>query len=331
MNKVKVGIISFEHMHAYSYASCLQRLPGAELVGIADQDPRRGLDAAYRFKTPYYRDYQELLRQELDAVLICSANARHREHTVAAAQAGKHVMVEKPIATSVADGTAMVTACREAGVNLQIAFPSRFGAPTIRVKDLLGRGELGKVKAMVGTNHGRNPGGWFVDPALSGGGAVFDHTVHILDLMRWYTAEEPIEVFCEMDKLPDGPVIDEFGLVMVQFSGGSFGTIDTSWCHPANYPTWGDAYLRLVGEKGVLTLDVESQASRLYSSTGAGMEYWGDDYDYGLVAEFVASVREGRAPSVTGEDGVAATRVALAAYESFRTGRPVRLGQGAPC
>jgi len=329
VKKVKVGIISFEHMHAYSYAACLQRLLGAELVGIADEDPRRGLDAAYRFKTPYYRDYQELLKQELDAVVVCSANARHRQHTEAAAQAGKHVMVEKPIATSLEDGRAMIAACRAAGVNLQIAFPSRFGAPTLRTKQLLERGELGKIRAMTGTNHGRNPGGWFVDPLLSGGGAVFDHTVHILDLMRWYTGEEPVEVFCEMDKLPAGPVIDEIGLVMVKFSCGSFGTIDTSWCHPENYPTWGDAYLRMVGDKGLLTLDLESQASRLYSKAGASLEYWGDDYDYGLVAEFVASVREGRKPAVTGEDGLAATAVALAAYEAARTGRPVRLDQ--PC
>jgi UDP-N-acetylglucosamine 3-dehydrogenase len=312
-------------MHAYSYASCVQRLPGAELVGIADQDPRRGMDAAYRFRTPYYRDYQDLLKQELDAVIICSANARHREHTEAAAQAGKHVMVEKPIATSVADGQAMIDVCRKAGVNLQIAFPSRFGAPTRRTKERLVAGDIGKIRAMTGTNHGRNPGGWFVDPALSGGGAVFDHTVHILDLMRWYTAEEPVEVFCEMDKLPQDDIIDEFGLLMVKFSGGSFGTIDTSWCHPANYPVWGDAYLRLVGEKGLLTLDLESQASRLYTQSSAGLEYWGDDYDFGLVAEFVASVREGRAPAVMGEDGLAATAVALAAYEAARTGRPVRL------
>lgn len=325
MSKVRVGIISFEHMHAYSYAAALQRHPGAELVAIADQDPRRGLDAAYHFRTPYFKDYQDLLKQDLDGVVICSANARHREHTEAAAQAGKHVLVEKPIATSVADGQAMIAACKKAGVILQIAFVSRFGSVTRRIKNLVDSGRIGKIRAMVATNHGRNPGGWFVDPALSGGGAVFDHTVHMLDLMRWYTGQEPVEVFCEMDKLPDGPVIDEYGLVMVTFSGGAFGTIDTSWCHPKTYPTWGDSYMRLVGEKGVMTTDMESQAGRLYTEQGGSLEYWGDDYDQGLIAEFVSAIAEGRQPLVTGEDGLAATALALAAYEAFRTGRPVRV------
>jgi predicted dehydrogenase len=325
MQTAKIGIISFEHMHAYSYAACLQRIPGAQLVAVADDSPERGKPAAERFGVPYYRDYQDLLKLDLDGVIICSANVRHRMHTEAAAQAGKHIMVEKPIATTVADGVAMVEACRKAGVHLQIAFPSRFGAATRRVKAAVAEGSIGRIHGMNATNHGRNPGGWFVDIAQSGGGAVFDHTVHMLDLMRWYTGEEPVEVYCEMDKLPSGSVIDEYGLLMVEFSGGSFGTIDTSWCHPANYPTWGDAYLRLVGEKGILTLDMESQASRLYAPAGGTLEYWGDDYDYGLVSEFVSAVRENRRPAVTGEDGLVATAVALAAYESARTGRPVRL------
>ncbi len=103
-----------------------------------------------------------------------------------AAQHGVHVLCEKPIATTLEDARAMIASCERAQVKLMIAYPPvRYNTPVLRVKEMVERGAVGEVLAIRGTNHGRLPGGWFVEPELSGGGAVLDHTVHVIDLIRW--------------------------------------------------------------------------------------------------------------------------------------------------
>ena len=103
---VKVGMISFAHMHAYSYASCLKELPNAEIVAIYNEDTSIADDLVKRFGGKFFDDYHKLLEEDLDAVIVCSANADHKEHVVAAAEAGKHVLCEKPIATTIEDAEA---------------------------------------------------------------------------------------------------------------------------------------------------------------------------------------------------------------------------------
>lgn len=327
MKTVKIGMVSFAHMHAYGYAESLKRLPGVEIVAIADEDETRGTDAARRFGGDYYRDYQALLRQDVDAVVICTANVNHAEVTIAAAQAGKHVLCEKPIATTVEDAKRMIEACAKAGVKLQTAFPCRFNAPVRRVKDMTARDELGRIVSMKGTNRGQNPGGWFIEKAKSGGGAVLDHTVHVVDLMRWFTGSEIKEVYAEVDTRFYDIDIDDCGLLMLEFENGIFASHDPSWSRCKTFPTWGDVTMEIVGTDGVTRLDAFAQHLTVYNDTQNRVsdDFWGNDMDFDLVTDFVAAVRDDRPPSITGEDGLRAMEVALAAYESARTKRPVVL------
>ncbi|MCL6455115.1 MAG: Gfo/Idh/MocA family oxidoreductase [Alicyclobacillus sp.] len=324
---MRFGIVSFAHMHAYSYAECLKALEGAELAAVADEDEGRGRAAAQRFGAAYFRDYQDLLRLDLDGVIICSENARHAEMVVAAAEAGKHVLCEKPIATSVPDAQRMIDACREKGVHLQIAFPCRFNPPVRRVKEAVARGALGRILAIRGTNRGQNPGGWFANRELSGGGAVLDHTVHVVDLMRWYLGAEVKEVYAEVDTRFGARDIDDCGLLMLEFDNGVFASHDPSWSRCRSFPTWGDVTVEVIGTDGVMRADAFAQHLTLYSDeTGrVSHEAWADSMDMLLIADFVDMVQSGRPPSITGEDGLRAMEVALAAYESARTHRPVRL------
>ncbi|UUZ95445.1 Gfo/Idh/MocA family oxidoreductase [Paenibacillus sp. P25] len=167
---MKIGIISFAHMHALSYAQALQELGEVEIAGIADENEARGRKYAEQFGTAFYADYNDLLEQELDGVIVTSENAKHREHVIAAAKAGKHILCEKPLSTNVKDAQEMIDVCREHGVLLQTAFPVRFHPAIRRAKQMIEEGRVGRILAVKGTNHGQNPGGWFVDPALSGGG-----------------------------------------------------------------------------------------------------------------------------------------------------------------
>ncbi|NMP22751.1 Gfo/Idh/MocA family oxidoreductase [Sulfobacillus sp. DSM 109850] len=325
---MNIGILSFAHMHAYSYAAVLAQLEDVHLTVVADDDEERGRMAAQQWGAAYFRDYQRALREPLDAVIVTSENARHAEMVVAAFDAGMHVLVEKPIATSVADGMRMVDAADAAHCILQVAFPMRFNVPIAAVKKQIDRGSLGKVLAINGTNRGQNPGGWFVDPALAGGGAIMDHTVHVVDLMRWYTGAEVREVYAEVGRRFYDIPTDDAGLLSLEFDNGVIAGHDPSWSRPQGiFPTWGDVTLEVVGTERVARVDAYAQHVMEYSARVGHAVHrgWGDDPDALMIKSFIDACRHGRKPLVTGLDGVRATEVALFAYESARLGRPVRL------
>lgn len=327
--EVRIGMVSFAHMHAYSYARAVRSVAGATLAGIADDSEERGQAASREFGAPYYHDVDKLFAADIDAVIVCSENARHREYVAAAAQAGKHVLCEKPIATTREDAAAMVKECRARGVRLATAFPVRHAPPVIRAKHLIDEGRIGKVLAVSGTNHGRMPGGWFIDRTLSGGGAVLDHTVHVADLLRWFLADEAERVYAEVDTRMHDVDIDDCGTLCIEFKNGAFATLDPSWSRPKAYPTWGDVTMEIVGTSGVVSVDVFAQVLVHASDPQNAVLYrhWGDDMDFALVRDFVQAVREGTPPAASGVDGMRALEIALAAYESAREGRPVELSQ----
>ncbi|HEY3365574.1 MAG TPA: Gfo/Idh/MocA family oxidoreductase [Symbiobacteriaceae bacterium] len=322
---MRVAMLSFAHMHAWSYAGAVQRAPGAMLSVIWDEDESRGRHAAEVFGCPFEPDLEVVLASDITAVVICAANAHHRDLTIRAARAGKHILCEKPIAVSVADAEAMVDAARQAGVQLMTAFPVRYAPPVVRARQAVLEGRVGEVLAIRGTNHGRMPGGWFIEPALSGGGAVMDHTVHVADLMRWITGREFTSVFAEVGTRFYDVAIDDCGMLSLEMEGGLIATLDPSWSRPAAFPTWGDVTLEIVGTRGTITVDAFGQNVTLYNNADrvAAWAGFGADIDSLMIADFLGCVRAGRPVPVTGEDGLRAMEVALLAYESARRGEPV--------
>ena len=323
----KIGLISFAHMHAQSYASALNTL-GVGIAGIYDEDAERGQEMAAQFGTRFFGDLDALLAEGLDGVIVCSENANHRRHVEAAAGRVRAVLCEKPIATTVADAQAMIAACEAAGTALQIAFPVRFAPPVQRLKDLLASGALGRPISAKCTNHGRMPGGWFLDLEQAGGGAVIDHTVHVIDVLRWALGAEVTEVYAEVGYglLHDTP-IDDAAMLSFTLDNGMYGTLDTSWSRPENYATWGDVTLEILGERGLVRVDAFKQALTLTSAPAHKTEWvgWGSDADRGLVQDFLQTVQTGRAPSITGTDGLRALEAALAAYRSAEEKKPIAL------
>lgn len=325
---VKIGMISFAHMHAMSYAACVQENPDAEFVGISDIDSARGKHVAQQFDTEYFESDEALFDAGIDAVIITTENARHREKTEAAAAAGLDVMCEKPISVSVEDAQAMIDACDEAGVQLMTAFPCRYGPAYIEVQKMVDAGDLGDILAIKGTNRGRNPGGWFVEPELSGGGATMDHTVHVADLMRQITGAEVSEVFCQMDTFFNPELeCDDAGLISMEFTSGCVGTLDCSWSRPPHFPIWGDATMCIIGSEGNAWIDLFREHVDVYQNDQQSYTWasYGSNTDYGLVAEFCDCVESGRPVPITGYDGLKAMEVALAAYESAEAGEKIAL------
>lgn len=318
---VKVAILSAAHLHANAYAACLNALPNVEFVGVWDNDTERGQAAAAVWGTAFVADRDTLL-DSADAVIITAENAYHSEYTQAAAARKCAVLCEKPLATTIKDGEVMIAACREAGVPLMTAFPCRFSPVAMRLKATVDSGKIGRVVAVKGTNRGRNPGSWFNDTKLAGGGAVMDHTVHVADLIRWISGAEATSVFAEIDNSINHSNFDDCGTLMIRYDSGMFATLDPSWSRPKSFPTWGDVTLEIIGETGSVYGDLFAQHFMVYSdeSNDVSQGFWGDDIDLGMVAAFVDAVANGTPVPVTGEDGLAAAKVALAAYRAAEIG-----------
>lgn len=326
---MKIGMISFAHMHAHAYAKYLQEHPDVTIVGIWDEDPKRGRQMTETYGGTYYADLDALLSTDVDAVIVCSENSKHRDHVIKAAQAGKHILCEKPISTEIQDAVDMIQACQQHGVKLQVAYPVRFSPAVSRAREIVRSGKLGDILAIKGTNHGQMPGGWFVEKALSGGGAATDHIVHIMDLIRWMLDDEVKNVYAEMDTRFYDLDVEDCGMVSLELESGTIVTIDPSWSRPKTFPTWGDVTMEIVGSKGTLSVDAFKQASLFYNDKAGKAEdlAWADDMDQGLVNDFIACVKEDRAPSITGEDGLRTLEVVKAAYESSQSNQVVTLNR----
>ncbi len=330
---MRIGIMSFAHLHAEGYIQNLRQSPGVEMIGFSDTDAERGQHFAQVFDARWFPTHEALLTEKPDGVIVCSENAHHRELVEMAAKAGVHILCEKPIEVTLADAEAMRDICAANQVNFMTAFPSRFGPAAGATKALLARGDLGRILELTGINHSEIPRehrAWFAQKALAGGGAVMDHTVHLVDLMRWFFECEVAEVYAEVDNLfyPGEVDVDTAGIVILTMANGVIASVDCSWSRPTYYPRWGNFRFEMVGENGFTIVDALKQYHTVYSQSAPRNPMWvgwGSDSDQGMVNEFVASIREMREPSVTWNDGYQALRVALACYESAAKGQPVRL------
>jgi len=335
--RLSVGLTSAAHVHADTYADLLRSMPDVQLLGVADADAQRGRDFAESHSIPFLGELPALLALRPNAVVVTSENANHRREVEAAAAAGAQILCEKPLATSVEDARAIVDSCARAGVTLMTAFPMRFSPSAARVAASLAAGEIGPVRAVSAVNQGHIPTpyrAWFGDRVLAGGGAITDHTVHILDLLRWLLRAEPTEVWATANHIlhADRTEVETGAIVAVTFADGTVATIDCSWSRPDNYPTWGGLGMEIVGERGVLDVDAFRQRFTVYDARepGPSWSYWGSDADRAMLRAFLDCVRDGAEPPVTGLDGLRAVEVVQAAYRSLELGEPVRVNPVEP-
>ncbi len=335
--RLSIGLTSAAHVHADTYADLLRSMPDVDLLGVADADAERGRDFAEGHSIRFLGELPALLALRPDAVVVTSENANHRWEVEAAAAGGAHVLCEKPLATTVEDARAIVDSCAQAGVTLMTAFPMRFSPPMAKVAASLAASEIGPVRAVSAVNQGHIPTlyrAWFGDRDLAGGGAITDHTVHVLDLLRWLLRAEPAEVWATANHILHAGRTDvETGaIVAVTFDDGTIATIDCSWSRPDNYPTWGGLGLEIIGERGVLDVDAFRQRFTVFDARepGPSWAFWGSDPDRAMIQAFVEAVRDGTEPPVTGLDGLRAVEVVQAAYRSLDLGEPVPVGSVRP-
>jgi predicted dehydrogenase len=321
---LRVGILTTAHLHVWSYVACFRAHPDAEIVGVWDDEVERGTDFAQKSGIPF-TGYLDDLLSACDAVVVTSENKRHAELTEAAARAGCHVLCEKPLVTSEEEAARLMGAVEAAGVRLMTAFPCRFAPSWPRLKEQVREGAIGEIRAICATNRGRCPFGWFVETEKSGGGAMIDHVVHVADLIRDLLGADPLRVQAQTGNNMYGKDWEDTAMVTMEFPNGVFATLDSSWSRPQGYYTWGDVTMKVVGDKGVIELDMfGSHVMQSGPGVHVGNGY-GSNPDMGMVDEFVRACLDGREPQANGHDGLQAARIALAGYRSMTEGQPVPL------
>jgi predicted dehydrogenase len=308
------------------HASRWQALP-VELAGFYDSDPARSAALAAQYGGQAFASLEATL-DDCDLIDICTPPALHASATIAAARAGKHVICEKPIARHLADARAMIAACESAGVRLFVAHVVRFFPEFARAKAVLDSGALGRLGVVRSVRGGAPPGhsAWFRDVVQSGG-VMLDVAIHDIDYMRWLCGDV-VRVFAR--GLTFRGLQVDHALISLRFASGAIGHIEGSWAFPAgNFRT----SLELAGTEGLLAHDSD-QAKPLEVQYHAGAEPasppalgspapMSDDPYFQEFQHAIEAIESGSAFLVTPDDALAALRVALAALESLRTGRPI--------
>jgi predicted dehydrogenase len=317
--------------HAQSAAA----LPNVVVSWIADQDLALASTLAEPLGARPTTDLGEAAAAEnVDAVIVALPTPAHRGATELAAAHGKHVFCEKPIARTLADGQAMIDACRQAGVRLMIGHVVRFYPEYARIRDLLESGAIGTVglaRASRLNQHPRALRPWYADLETSGG-LVVDMMIHDLDTLRWYFGEVE-RVFAHGLSYTDHAAAVDYAVAVLRFTNGVIAHIDASWAH-ARFRT----AIEIAGEAGIIRHDSDQSSALRIERTDDDERSRGVLIPSSPQAEgpyeaelrhFVESLRSGEQFLVEAEDGLTALSLALAVLESIRTGRPVHLNPSA--
>lgn len=357
-NKLRVGIVGAGFIGVKGHLPGYQRHPGTEVMAICDENGERARDLANEHAIPrIFTDYGEmLLSADLDVVSVCTPNALHAPVTIAALDAGAHVICEKPMALTVAEAERMVAAARRADRKLTIAFHNRFRPSCQVLKQFVEAGILGEIYyatvSMLRRSGIPGYGSWFTNKDLAGGGALIDNGVHGLDLALWFMGHpRPVSVtgvtFSEFGPRRRGLGgwgadirpgvqrfdVDDLAAAMIRFENGAVLRLEASW---AGYSA-GRGRLQLFGREGGAELDMESHdvqhELRLFTDLhGRAIEstpdlpYVADPFLWAhekKIEDFVAAIVEDRDPLITPQQGVLATQVMAAIYESAQLGHEV--------
>jgi UDP-N-acetylglucosamine 3-dehydrogenase len=323
---VRIGLIGCGAVARRFHMPAL-RAADAEVVAFVSRNPASAQSAANEWGSgKVLGDWRELLElQEVDAVDICTPNYLHGEIAIASSRAGKHVLVEKPIASSLEDADAMVAAARHHGTILMTAHNVRYAPPFVAIRNEVAAGSAGEVisfRAAFGHSGPRDwspESDWFFDAAQSGGGVLIDLGIHVADLLRAILSDEAIEVSAILGRGDSD--VEETAHVILRFAGGPIGSVHVSW----NTRPAPDHQLSLFGTEGTIHLDTATPpVFRAASGEARPLEIPSAASD--PYAEFVRAVETRPAPSpssMTGEDGRAALAIIDAAYRSAREGRTV--------
>src|ERR1700690_2030642 len=302
---LRIGVIGVGVMGS-NHARVLTGLPGAELIGVADPDRKQVDFVARTLGCAAFSDVAELLDAKVDAITIAAPTHLHRDIALACIARGVHVMVEKPIASSVEEGREIIAAARRVGVTLMVGHVERFNPAVEAIKDAI-RNE--DILSIAITRVGPFP------PRMSNVGVVIDLAVHDIDLIRWFTDSDIVEVQPQLSSA----VAEREDIALLQFrtASGVLAHINTNWLTPfkARSVTVATKPKYITGD--LLTRQV-TEGFGFQPDGSYSMRHLPVGHDEPLRAElqaFISAIRLSERPAVTGEEAVASLEIAIRCLE----------------
>ncbi len=344
-DKIGIGILSHAHGHANVYCQVMQRFDDVELIANWDDNEARGRQAAQAFGLEYRANVDDLLQDpRIDAVIITCETNRHAEFVERAAAAGKHILLQKPMATTLADCDRIIAAVRQAGIKFSMAFQMRHDPVNKKIKELLDQGAVGKV-AIVRRRHSLNvllnpefftgPTRWHVDP-VANVGMFFDDASHAADWFLWLLGM-PRSVIAEIDNVVTHVAPDDNGVAVFRFAKGEMGILLNSSTTVAAISTteiYGDegTIVQDYGDQpgaitprpeGVAPLKLIRKGDKEWTEFHLGIPRSQSERLANVPRPFIDYLRGLTDQTISAEEGRKSVEMVLGAYRSAREGRRI--------
>jgi len=342
-NMLRIGLIGCGERGA-SYPHIFPKTGNCRLTMAMDVNDALAQDVGKRFGAPWTTSLEEIVTSpEVDAVLICTPHYLHFEQGLAAVRAGKHLIVDKPLAVRYEDAEALTRAAREAGVGLSVFMSCRYEPQVVMARELIQGGAIGDLLGAIlifqqdkplaywkGGYTGRAQSDWRARWDTCGGGVLIHSAVHHVDWLRYVTGREVVEVSAKFATLDSPTEVEDTIVFWVRFDNGALGTVNAS---SSVRGTKMLTEFRVWGKEGHLSLTSPFEFYSLKKVGGNTPGQWCKftglaklqahpvEYLRGFAERIVA----GEEPAVTADDGLAVQAIAEAAYRSSREGRPVLL------
>lgn len=347
-NVVRIGVISFAHGHVNAYIESIKHFNDALVIAAWDEDSERGMAHCQQYGIAYERNLDDLLqREDIDAVFVTSPTNQHAVHVVAAAQAGKHVLLQKPMALTLTDCDTIISTVKRYGIKFSMCYQMRVDPVNQKIKALLDEGALGKI-AVVRRRHAINAlltpgfarsGNWHIDP-VQNMGMFMDDASHAADWFYWMLGR-PVSVMAEIDNIVTTVAPDDNGIAIYRFAKKEMGILLNSSTMLA-----AEATTEVYGDQGVLVQNYgdapsswlphppEAPALKMYQASAREWSSFDLPANRQQAERIKAVPRplidylQGRAePLATAEDGRVCIEMVLAAYQSAREGRRIHFSR----
>src|SRR5438552_4218270 len=333
MDRLRIGVIGlgwFGEIHCDTIVG----IPNLELAALCTRTPDRlsALSAKFGARR-IYSDYHELLAdRDIDAVSIVTMWDQHTEPAIAALEAGKHVFLEKPMASTVADCRKIIAAAKDSKGILLVGHICRFNPRYRMAKQAIGAGKIGRIVAL--SSRRNIPAAWTPE-ILNKIGPIVGDAIHDTDLMLWFTGDRIVSAYAQTVDVC-GLKFPDIGQTMYRFAGGATATLETVWCMPEKTPFDIDERMSIIGTEGIIHVQDTFHNLGIVSKDkfhSPDTTYW-PEFDGArggaLKAEFeyfADCISKRKRPTIgRPEDAAAALEATLAAEESARTGNVIRIG-----
>ena len=316
MRTVNVGVIGVGAM-GENHVRVYHKMEEANLIAVSDVSERALKKIEKKYGAKGYTDYCELLNNpDIEVVSVCVPTTFHHAVVMEAIRHKKHILVEKPIAFTLTEAEEMIAAAKDAGVILATGHVERFNPAVQKAKELIDDGVIGDIVSAFAKRVGPLP------PRIKDVGVSIDLAIHDLDIMNYLFEEEITQVYGTMNSSFDDSEFEDHAEIMVSFDNESTGIIEVNWLTP-----YKRRELELTGTAGIISVDYIQQSIEVFGKFAQDIEIVHEEPLKGELKSFLNSVVEEKEPVITGEDGLKALKMVIAANKSSKEHRPVSLDE----